>query len=346
MDARPVLSDRAGRRPGRVAAPGATGIVAPMLCPHRHPRAAGLALALADWRRGPGRGRLPPGARAAAPAPEPAPEAVAAGAADGAGPRSRWRPPPSPPRSRPAARVTLLWRLRRRAGWHLYWYGRNDSGFAPRLKLALPPGWTRRPAAVAGAGAPRVGRRHPRPRLPRRTGRCCRTVTAPPTPAPGSASSCAPAGSGWPAATAACRAATRCVVALAVDRGRAGDAAPSPALAAARARLPRPLPDGLVRADLGGRHAATRSRVAGLRRSADVHAGRRLRRTGRPAARRRGREPGAAPGRRRRARAARPRARCCCSWRSAGGPARAFTIDVPADNRAGSDPPAHSANGG
>lgn len=27
-------------------------------------------------------------------------------------------------------------------GWHLYWNGRNDSGFAPRLRLRLPSGWT------------------------------------------------------------------------------------------------------------------------------------------------------------------------------------------------------------
>lgn len=27
-------------------------------------------------------------------------------------------------------------------GWHLYWNGRNDSGYPPTLELALPPGWT------------------------------------------------------------------------------------------------------------------------------------------------------------------------------------------------------------
>ncbi len=27
-------------------------------------------------------------------------------------------------------------------GWHLYWNGRNDAGFAPKIELALPEGWT------------------------------------------------------------------------------------------------------------------------------------------------------------------------------------------------------------
>lgn len=27
-------------------------------------------------------------------------------------------------------------------GWHLYWTGRNDSGFAPRIRLRLPDGFT------------------------------------------------------------------------------------------------------------------------------------------------------------------------------------------------------------
>ncbi len=27
-------------------------------------------------------------------------------------------------------------------GWHLYWNGRNDSGFAPRLRLQMPAGYT------------------------------------------------------------------------------------------------------------------------------------------------------------------------------------------------------------
>lgn len=35
----------------------------------------------------------------------------------------------------------LGWRFDLSAGWHLYWNGRNDSGFAPTVKHDLPTGW-------------------------------------------------------------------------------------------------------------------------------------------------------------------------------------------------------------
>jgi len=41
----------------------------------------------------------------------------------------------------PGRSVTLVWRFEVASGWHLYWTGRNDSGFAPIIDLNLPPGW-------------------------------------------------------------------------------------------------------------------------------------------------------------------------------------------------------------
>lgn len=41
----------------------------------------------------------------------------------------------------PGQRFLVLWRFDLADGWHLYWNGRNDSGFPPAVKLDLPPGW-------------------------------------------------------------------------------------------------------------------------------------------------------------------------------------------------------------
>jgi len=41
----------------------------------------------------------------------------------------------------PGESVTLVWRFKLASDWHLYWIGRNDSGFAPTIDLDLPPGW-------------------------------------------------------------------------------------------------------------------------------------------------------------------------------------------------------------
>jgi len=37
--------------------------------------------------------------------------------------------------------VTLVWQFELAEDWHLYWVGRNDSGFAPMIDLNLPEGW-------------------------------------------------------------------------------------------------------------------------------------------------------------------------------------------------------------
>jgi thiol:disulfide interchange protein DsbD len=41
----------------------------------------------------------------------------------------------------PGGSVTLLWRFEMAEGWHLYWTGLNDSGYPPKIELALPEGW-------------------------------------------------------------------------------------------------------------------------------------------------------------------------------------------------------------
>ncbi len=41
----------------------------------------------------------------------------------------------------PGEEVTLIWRFDLAEDWHLYWTGRNDSGYPPRIDLILPVGW-------------------------------------------------------------------------------------------------------------------------------------------------------------------------------------------------------------
>jgi DsbC/DsbD-like thiol-disulfide interchange protein len=41
----------------------------------------------------------------------------------------------------PGESVTLVWRFALAEGWHLYWSGRNDTGYPPRIDLNLPDGW-------------------------------------------------------------------------------------------------------------------------------------------------------------------------------------------------------------
>ncbi len=41
----------------------------------------------------------------------------------------------------PGQSITLVWNFSVAPDWHLYWLGRNDSGFAPKIDLILPPGW-------------------------------------------------------------------------------------------------------------------------------------------------------------------------------------------------------------
>ncbi len=41
----------------------------------------------------------------------------------------------------PGDSITLVWKFNLAADWHLYWAGRNDTGFPPMIDLELPVGW-------------------------------------------------------------------------------------------------------------------------------------------------------------------------------------------------------------
>jgi thiol:disulfide interchange protein DsbD len=47
----------------------------------------------------------------------------------------------SPSAAVPGSSVTLVWRFAMADDWHLYWMGRNDSGYPPRIDMKLPEGW-------------------------------------------------------------------------------------------------------------------------------------------------------------------------------------------------------------
>ena len=46
-----------------------------------------------------------------------------------------------PEAAEPGESVTLVWRFALADGWHLYWSGRNDTGYPPGIDLDLPEGW-------------------------------------------------------------------------------------------------------------------------------------------------------------------------------------------------------------
>ena len=46
-----------------------------------------------------------------------------------------------PAAAAPGESVTLIWRFELADDWHLYWTGRNDSGYPPLIELDLPEGW-------------------------------------------------------------------------------------------------------------------------------------------------------------------------------------------------------------
>jgi hypothetical protein len=136
----------------------------------------------------------------------------------------------------------VAWRLAATPGWHFYWDGRNDSGFAPRQKLVLPEGWTAgplqwpTPERLVSPGDILDHVYHDEVVM-------LQEITAPRDAAGGPRELRAD----WQWLT--CK--DSCVpgrdsLAVAVTVDPTGAAAPSPALAAARARLPQPLPAGLV----------------------------------------------------------------------------------------------------
>lgn len=58
-----------------------------------------------------------------------------------AGTRVTFRVLPATDAAVPGEAYTLVWRFDLADRWHLYSNSRNDSGFPPRVKLDLPPGW-------------------------------------------------------------------------------------------------------------------------------------------------------------------------------------------------------------
>ncbi len=46
-----------------------------------------------------------------------------------------------PHEATPGDSVTLVWKFNLAPDWHLYWAGRNDTGFPPLIDLELPDGW-------------------------------------------------------------------------------------------------------------------------------------------------------------------------------------------------------------
>lgn len=71
----------------------------------------------------------------AAPAPQPGPAAAAAAAVTVGATLAQLQP----------GTVTVAWTFDLADGWHLYWYGLNDSGYPPSVTLTLPAGWTAGP---------------------------------------------------------------------------------------------------------------------------------------------------------------------------------------------------------
>lgn len=57
------------------------------------------------------------------------------------GPRVTVTPVTAATTAVPGETILLLWRFDLADNWHLYWNGRNDSGFPPAVKMDLPPGW-------------------------------------------------------------------------------------------------------------------------------------------------------------------------------------------------------------
>lgn len=214
---------------------GATGIVALMLYATRKSVIILLPAILLSL--------VAPGCRRA-PEPAPVPEAAAAPAAET--PRVSLTATVEPVAVAPGGAVTVAWRLAATPGWHFYWDGRNDSGFAPRQKLFLPDGWTAgplqwpTPERLVSPGDILDHVYHDEVVM-------LQEITAPRDAA---AAGRRELRADWQWLT--CK--DSCVpgrdslaVAVTVDpTAAAAPAAPSPALAAVRARLPQPLPAGLV----------------------------------------------------------------------------------------------------
>ncbi|MBK7672728.1 MAG: hypothetical protein IPJ24_15290 [bacterium] len=267
---------------------------------------------------------------------KPVPEPVAgAQPAAAAGPLVTLAGAAEPATAGPGGTVTLVWRLRSAEGWHLYGNGRNDSGFAPRVKLTLPPGWTAGPL-LWPAPARHVSAGDILDHIYEGELVLLQDVSIPADAAIGNNIQLR-ARWEWLACREICvPGLDSLVVNLAVDPAALATPA-SPALAAARERLPRPLPDGLVELKWEGstlRLDRVSSASGQLTFMPDtdcaelvdlLHDG-----VGESLALRVATAAGGDQGRA-------ASVRGVLLVESAGIPARAYTIDVPVDNRAGSD---------
>lgn len=213
---------------------GATGIVALMLYATRKHLVNLLPVVVL--------GLLAPGCRRG-PAPTPVPDAAAPAAE---APRVSLTATVEPAAVAPGGAVTLAWRLAATPGWHFYWDGRNDSGFAPRQKLLLPEGWTAgplqwpAPERLVSPGDILDHVYHDEVVL-------LQEITAPRDAAAGRRE--LRADWQWLACKDSCvpgRDSLAITVAVDPTAAAAAPTGSSPALAAARARLPLPLPAGLV----------------------------------------------------------------------------------------------------
>jgi hypothetical protein len=164
----------------------------------------------------------------------------------------------------PGGRTLLLWRFRIADDWHLYWAGRNDTGFPPEIKLDLPTGW------IAG------GLQWPAPERHLAAGDILdhvfynevvlvQQLAAPQDASPGSVLETT-AAVRW----LACK--DSCVPGKAEVPLRVPVASQPPAPTARRGaavdHLPRPLPDDVVQADWDGPILRVRALDAGVRRMA------------------------------------------------------------------------------
>ncbi len=198
-----------------------------------------------------------------------APEAPSGNAARGDERPARVTVAVEPAAVAPGCAASLLWRFEPSPGWHLYWDGRNDSGFAPRQRLQLPPGWSagplRWPVPVRHVAAGDI-LDHVYPGA----FTLVQEVTAPPTAAPG-ARVVVDARWDWLACRDACVPGRDSLTVALVVAGAAGGAAAAAGevaagghageLAAARDRLPRALPEGFLRVTReGGTWALERRR--------------------------------------------------------------------------------------
>lgn len=149
----------------------------------------------------------------------------------------------------PGGSLTLLWTFRTADGWHLYGNVRNDSGFAPRQRLELPPGWAAGPL-LWPAPARHVSAGDILDHVHVGELVLLQDVQVPPDARPGRFELAA--SWEWLACRDSCVPGRDTLAVAVTVADAAPPAAPAGRLEGLRARLPRPLPVGLVTVDLAG----------------------------------------------------------------------------------------------